>query len=141
MDRDGGSEMAEDRREAGAYYWAVAMLGLALVVMVAGLCWVAAERRRIPVELWFLAGALGGLFAGVLIPFRFTVWDPDANDGMGKFGKDWYSLGGAALVAAACGVALFLGLNHELRGLEVAATALGAVLIGLPIRSPGRVAA
>lgn len=129
--------MADDRRDAGAYLWAIGMLGLALVVMVGGLCWVATVRRHIPVELWFLTGALGGVFVGVLIPFRFVVWDP-AKHQTGAFKRDWRSLGGAFLVTFAAGVALGFGLWKKLPGLEVAAAALGAVLIGLPIRSPGR---
>lgn len=95
--------MLNDPRDPGAYRLAIAGLGLALAVLLAGICWIATvhvardtvhverstihvikndpiheervtvnvkkdpvrmEMGQVPVELWFVLGALGGVFVG-----------------------------------------------------------------------------
>jgi hypothetical protein len=102
--------MLNDPRDPGAYRIAIAVLGLALAVLLAGICWIAAvhvtrgtvqihkttvhvdkrdpvhdervtvhvandpapmEMGHVPVELWFVLAALGGVFVGALIPFSW----------------------------------------------------------------------
>lgn len=49
--------MLDDPRDRTAYRTAITMLGLALIVAIAGVCWVAAQHkwlRNIPTEIWLL---------------------------------------------------------------------------------------
>lgn len=62
--------MGSDPRDTGAYRTAVAAVGLALIVALAGLCVIVAvgEGTEIPKELWTITSALGGGLLGLLAP-------------------------------------------------------------------------
>jgi hypothetical protein len=141
-----------------AYRMAIAFLGLSLVTILAGISWVCAEHwcvRNIPVQLWFAACAIGGVFVGVMLPFapwrrkNDTAKTGDTNltgpKRLVSSLKRWASrvrwgsaLGGVA-VALACLAAILLALGADKPlALYAVATALGGVLLGLPIPSPGR---
>jgi len=115
-----------------AYRIAIAFLGLALVTILAGISWVCAEHlcvRNIPAELWFAASAIGGVFVGAMLPFA-----PRRASRV-----RWGSVLGGAAVALACLAAILLaGHFGKSLALYAVATALGGVLLGLPIPSPGR---
>jgi hypothetical protein len=91
--------MLSDPRDLGAYRIALASLGLAVAVVLAGICWIVvshaehdlvllhvekgagrvvsypaqSEGGRVPGGLWLAAGALGGVLVGALIPFTWYV--------------------------------------------------------------------
>jgi hypothetical protein len=116
----------DDPRDRAAYRIAIAMLGLALVFAVVGVCWVVAEHRcprNIPVELWFLPAAIGGVFVGALIP---------------SSGAREAVVGAALLAVAAVAAGVAGAVAHDLLALSALGTALGGVLLGLFIPSPGR---
>jgi hypothetical protein len=130
-----------DPRDTKAYQIAITFLGLALAVAIAGTSWVAAEHecvRNVPVELWFVCGAAGGVFVGALLPFvprrRSFPYDP------GHPSYDW-SMGailGAVVLVAICVAATILGRVDDSLALYALAVTVGGVLLGLPIPFPGR---
>ncbi len=91
--------MLNDPRDLGAYRIALASLGLAVAVVLAGICWIVvshaehhfvllhvekgagrvvsypaqSEGGRVPDGLWLAAGALGGVLVGALIPFAWYI--------------------------------------------------------------------
>jgi len=168
--------MLNDPRDPGAYRIAIAALGLAVAVVLAGICWIAAvqvtsdtvqihkttvhvdkrdpvhdervtvhverdpahiEMGRVPVELWFALGALGGVFVGALIPFSLRVrsskqgcaCEPDV------YKPAWLFIGATVALLVACiGTAI---LEQPFRFYALDATIAG-LLLGLLIPSPGR---
>lgn len=121
------------------------MLGLAFVLALVGVCWVAAEHkcpRNIPVELWFLPAAIGGVFVGALLPFAPVSSSYDATKAVWVSRCDPVSIALGAVVAVGFGLALLAACvqvqtDHSL-ALFAVATVLAGVLLGLPIPSPGR---
>lgn len=101
------------------------MLGLALVVSIAGACWVAAEHqciKDIPLEIWFVPAVLGGVLVGILIPFSIPL---------GAI------LGVAILATSAHAAGVCTTHNNPLVWWGVGAS-LGGVVLGLFVPSPGR---
>jgi peptidoglycan/LPS O-acetylase OafA/YrhL len=113
------------------------MLGLALIVTIIGVCWVAAAHqcpRNIPTEIWFLPAGFGGVLVGLLIPLSFQ------SKRHGEVVASALFLG--ALLAI-CVTAILIGHSTHHGGREslafyAVAVTIGAVLLGLPIPSPGR---
>lgn len=134
--------MANDPRDSAAYRWAIALLGLAVVTSLGGVAWVAAEHKcvsNIPVQIWYLGGAVAGVFVGALIPFALRVeWSRDRDSGRLVHSWDPLAIAGTITLAVLCGVAIALGLTQKSLTLDVVAVAFGGVLLGLPIPSPGR---
>lgn len=124
-----------------AYRIAIVMLGLALVFAVVGICWVVAEHkcpRNIPVELWFLPAATGGVFVGTLIPFSlYKRTDPNVQNSR-LVGAREAVVGAALLALAAVATGVVGAVAHDLLALSALGTALGGVFFGLFIPSPGR---
>jgi hypothetical protein len=62
--------MSNEPQETGAYRIAVAAVGFALIVVLAGLCVIVAVGKgtEIPKELWTITSALGGGLLGLLAP-------------------------------------------------------------------------
>lgn len=101
------------------------MLGLALVVSIAGACWVAAEHQclqNIPSQIWFTPAVLGGVLVGILISFSPT---------------ERMLVGAGFLALAAFGAGVAGAEDHRLVWWGVAAS-LGGVFLGLFVPSPGR---
>lgn len=129
----------------------IVLLGLALVAAVVGVCWVAAEHkclRNIPEEIWFLPGAVGGVFVGAMLPF--APWRRE-NDIAKTAASPWArlkqwarrvrwgsTLGGVAVGFACLAAILLAGHFDRSLALYAVATTLGGVMLGLPIPSPGR---
>jgi hypothetical protein len=122
------------------------LLGLATAVAFAGIAWVCAEHwcaRNVPVQLWFMGGAIGGVFVGALIPFALRVnWirDPGEKQGFSYAWDPLAILGGLALVGG-CVAAILLGslLNHHQLAWYAVAVTIAGLLLGLFIPSPSRV--
>jgi hypothetical protein len=176
--------MLNDPRDPGGYRIAIAALGLALAVLLAGICWIAAvhvtrntikrhkttvhidkrdsvhdervtvhaendpapmEMGRVPVELWFVLGALGGVFVGALIPFSLRVRSLEQGCACKPDGRTralGSVLGGLLLVVL---LGFFLAVARGAFGyvrsdlsLYVLGATIAGVLLGLPIPSPGR---
>lgn len=138
--------MVGDPRDPTAYRIAIASLGLAFVTILAGICWVCAEHwcvRNIPVELWFVAAAVGGVFVGTMLPF--SPWQSTYDALSEKREPTWdpSSIVLGLVVAIGCGGAIWLAIahhdhHHHSLVFYAVATVLGGVLLGLPIPSPAR---
>lgn len=168
--------MLNDPRDPGAYRIAIAALGLAVAVVLAGICWIAAvhvardtvhverstvhvvkndpiheervtvkvkkdpahmEMGRVPVELWFVLGALGGVFVGALIPFSLRVRSSDSGCACEPdvYEPALWLIAGALIIFLIFIVFGIFGHSLRLYALE---TTIAGVLLGLPIPSPGR---
>ncbi len=128
--------MSGDPRDRTAYGIAIASLGLALAVVLVGLCWIAAEEKSSPGGMWIAAAAIGGVLVGVLIPFSLRLKPPGGCDASRW---PWATIVGVLVIACLCVTALIFGRTHDdSLALYAIATALGGLLIGLPIPSPGR---
>jgi len=130
-----------DPRDRKAYAIAIAMLGVAFVVAVAGMCWVVAEHEclcEIPDEIWFVPAAIGGVFVGILIPFS-TRKRRDSTSPDPSFESATEAILGASLLAIVAVAAGTVGATVDhLLALCVLGTALGGVFFGLFIPSPAR---
>lgn len=124
-----------------AYRIAIAFLGLSLVTILAGISWVCAEHvcvRNIPVQLWFAACAIGGVFVGVLIPFSvYKRADPNSHESQLVCVTE-ARIGAALLAFAAVAAGAIGAVADHLLALCGVGTVLGGVFFGLFIPSPGR---
>lgn len=137
--------MVDDARDRKAYQVALMLLGFAVVAALGGIAWVCAEHwcvRNVPEQLWFMGGAIGGVFVGALIPFALRVnWTPNTGKKMGfSYAWDWLAVLGGLILVAACAAAVVLGVNHPRHALAwyAAAVTIGGLLLGLFIPAPGR---
>lgn len=114
--------MVGDPRDRRAYAIAIAMLGLAFVVAVAGVCWIVADHEDLhdSHEIWFLPAVIGGVFVGSLISSASAR-------------AKWL----VAVGAVGTGFAGALDIE-DLVALCVTGAALGGVFFGLFIPSPAR---
>ncbi len=131
--------MLGDPRDRAAYRIAIASIGLALAVVFAGVCTIAAVGRCVPDELWFISSAAGGLLAGTLIPFslRNATSPADPTQDPGSRNTPPLSSEGflALLVLAGAVAAVCFGVTLPAQMLGVA---LGGLIVGLLIPSPSR---
>jgi hypothetical protein len=114
------------------------MLGLALIVSIAGACWVAAEHqciKNIPSEIWFVPAALAGVLVGTLIPF--SIHKPNSR-APGSVCAPGAILGAGLLVFIAVAAGVIGATVDHLLALCGVGVALGGVCLGLFIPSPGR---
>ena len=116
-------------RDLHPYRIAITALGVAFVAAIVGAAWVCAEHwcvKNVPVQLWFVVCAVGGVFIGTLIPFSL---------------QRRASVVGGLAVALIGLLAIVLGLTaaRHCRGeldLFAIATAAAGVLSGLAIPDP-----
>lgn len=130
--------MLGDPRDRTAYRIAIASVGFALAVVLAGVCTIVAVGRCVPDELWFICSAGGGLLAGTLIPFSLhkassstDSRDPGPSDVPPLTPERILGL----LVLAGAVTATCFGVSLPVQMLGVS---LGGLLIGLLIPSPSR---
>lgn len=154
--------MIGDPRDRTAYAIAFAGLGLAFVVVLAGICWLATHvastgslthrcalhasgqcsslrsfrymaAASVPPGLWAALVALGGVLVGALIPFPSWV-EPSGRRGCG------HSLWRAVLFLAPIAIlALAVAeLPHTVAKAHLEELAIAALLLGLLIPSPAR---
>ncbi len=133
--------MTDDPRDRPTYKLAITMLGFALAVAIAGVCWVAAEHEcveTVPTEIWFIPAAVGGVFVGALIPFS-THRREKLNAHESPLVCDAGAIAAAgALAFAAIGASVTGAVAHHLLALCGVGAALGGVFLGLFIPAPGR---
>lgn len=135
-------QLLGDPRDRKAHGIAIAMLGLAFVVAVAGMCWIVAARDSESLggisQVWFLPAAVGGVFVGALIPFSTLKRDdPNLPDSPLICARE--AIIGAVILAAGALAAGAVGATVDhLLALCVIGTVLGGVFFGLFIPSPGR---
>jgi len=129
--------MLGDPRDRVAYRIAIASIGLALAVVLAGVCTIAAVGRCVPRELWFICSAISGLLGGTLIPFSLrNAADPgDATQGSRNTPPLSPEGALALLVLVAAVAAVCFGVTLPVQMLGVA---LGGLILGLLIPSPSR---
>lgn len=134
--------MVDDPRDRKAYQIAIALLGIAVVTAIGGIAWVAAEHEcvsNIPHQIWYLGGALTGVFVGALIPFApRRNWSRDPQNGRPSYSWDPLSVVGWVALVVLCGAAITLGQTQGSLTLDAVAMTFGGVLLGLPIPSPAR---
>ncbi len=95
------------------------------------------EASNVPVELWFAAGILGGLFVGVLIPLSTHVRSSCSCESEKTSGWVWPAIVGALILGIAGATFPAFGFADDFLGLCVLAVTTAAVLLGLLIPSPG----
>ncbi len=131
--------MLSDPRDSGAYRTAIASIGLALAVVLVGVCTIKAVGQHVPCVLWFIGSAAGGVLVGTLIPFslRSTHSHADKSFASKVFNVPWESL----LLVVILGVVLVLSATNSFGRsflLHMLGVAIGGVLLGLLIPSPGQ---
>lgn len=131
--------MLGDPRDRPAYRIAIASIGLALAVVLAGVCTILAVGKCVPDELWFVCSAAGGLLAGTLIPFSLHKAPTSTGVTHGSEPADTPPLTPeralALLVLAGAVAAVCFAVSLPIQMLGVA---LGGLLVGLLIPSPSR---
>lgn len=117
------------------------MLGLALVVSIAGMCWVAAEHEcatNVPSEIWFVPAALGGVLVGALIPFSVRRRKRSDSGEPRLVCAPEAIIAASLLLSAAVAAGVVGAVVEPLLPLCGVGTALGGVFLGLFIPAPGR---
>lgn len=139
--------MPSDSLDKTAYRIAVATIGLALIVALAGLCVIVAVGKggEIPKELWSTVSALGGGLLGLLAPAPTpsSSKDTPVTTGLAKVKRSWVILAkdvwanrSIAILLAIFGVAVGFGIAHDSTQLQALAAASGGALVGLLAPSP-----
>jgi hypothetical protein len=141
--------MPGDPRDTGAYRIAVCAVGLALVVVLAGLCVIVAvdPGEEIPKELWAITSALGGGLLGLLAPpptpssAPETAQAPTIPKKMTRslkiLAKDAAANRSALILLLVFAAAATLGAINESGQFQALAAASGGALIGLLAPTPG----
>jgi hypothetical protein len=129
--------MLNDPRDPGADRIAIACVGLALVVVLAGVCVISAIGKTVPHELWYVGSAISGILVGTLIPLSPHVTSPCSKtpcDSQLPCG----SIVAVMLLLLFCIAAAGVGAAREYLPLQTLGVAVGGVFFGLLIPSPGR---
>ena len=144
-----------DLNDPFVYRITVGMIGVALIVLLAGLCVLAALEKDISQSFWTTASALGGGLLGILAP-------PPAPSSVGeveskveasdshhvKFGKELWRLAkivvkdlwenrAVVVLLIVFGVSVVVGVADDIGRLQSLAAASGAALVGLLGPAPG----
>jgi hypothetical protein len=137
-------------RDKGAYRIAVGAIGLALVVILAGLCVIVAVGKgdEIPKELWTITSSLGGGLLGLLAPppTPSSATTEKPAEGVKKklsrsftiLTKDVWANRSVVILLLIFGVAVGAGAAQDSTQLQALAGASGAALIGLLAPAPGK---
>lgn len=138
----------DELRDRYAYRIAVVAIGLALIVVLVGLCVIVAlETETIPTELWTTAGALGGGLLGLLAP-QPTPSSIDKEPKKETAGaeiwrlvkavvRDLWTNRSVVILLVVFGVSVGFGASEESSQLQALAAASGAALVGLLAPAPG----
>jgi hypothetical protein len=150
--------MLSDPRDSGAYRIAIACIGFALVVVLAGVCVILAVNgtsSAVPQQLWTTISALGGGLLGILAPSpgpsaatKKTTPQPKRcwfargwfklGRGLVILGKDIWSNRAIVIVLVVFVFALVYGISDKSEQLRALAGASGGVLVGMLAPSPGK---
>jgi len=143
--------------DKGAYRIAVATIGCALIVVLAGVCVIVAVGKgsQVPHELWTIASALLGGLLGILAPSPAPTTPPKEKTGQetnGPFvrgvlkvggglvilGKDIWKNRAIVILLAIFGVSVAFGVSDDSAPLQALAGASGGALIGMLAPSPAK---
>lgn len=130
--------MVNDPRDARAYQIGIAFLGLAVVAVIAGVGWVAVEELSVRSELWIGAAAIVGVLVGILIPLPFAgvaascrkLWVEPLVVGFISLVVLMMAGGAGAIAASEAHPGSYNWCGFW--------AAIGGVLLGVSIPSPGR---
>jgi len=140
--------MKDDSRDTGAFRIAVSAVGLALVIVLAGLCVIVAVGRgdEIPKELWTITSALGGGLLGLLAPSPTPSSAPktaQAESVSKKIGrsltilaKDVWANRSVVILLIVFAISAALGAANESGQFQALAAASGGALVGLLAPTP-----
>ncbi len=157
--------MVGESRDRTAYGVAFASLGLALAIVLIGVCWLSTERGstserivhgcevhapracrpsvlvhrtnspQIPSGVWVTLALLGGLFVGALIPFPFPRWSSPVRLGAQERCGHAFR-NGAFIVASIAFLAVAAIVASQASAGSLSCSAVGGLLLGLLIPSP-----
>lgn len=150
--------MASEMRDQVGYRIAVATIGIALIVALAGLCVIVAvgQGAEIPKELWSTVSALGGGLLGLLAPSPTSssakgkgaqnqggvdhkgVQDQGGTSGERSLWKDVKSNLSVVILLLVFASAVLAGALSGSAQYQALAAASGAALIGLLAPSPAK---
>lgn len=142
--------MSGDPLDDGAYRIAVAAIGLALVVVLVGLCVIVAVGKGgdVPKELWTTVSALGGGLLGLLAPPpapsaatkapRAEKIREKIKRSLAIFAKDVWANRSVVILLIVFGAAIAVGAAEKSPQLQALAAASGGALIGLLAPTPGK---
>jgi hypothetical protein len=124
-------------RDKTAYGLVAASFGLALALVLGGICWIAAEGGDIPSGLAIAAVALGSALIGMQIPVPLPGAPPESGDSRYEWsGSAWLTLQLAVTTLVfAVGVTLLATMSDHP---SLSHVALAAGLFGLLIPSPAK---
>lgn len=132
----------------GAFRIAVCAVGVALVVVLAGLCVIVAVGRgdEVPKELWTITSALGGGLLGLLAPSptpsaaaktdQAPTVPKKVTRSLKIFAKDVWANRSVVILLAVFAVSVALGAVNESGQFQALAAASGGALIGLLAPTP-----
>lgn len=141
--------MLNNSHDMPAYRIAVGAIGVALVVVLTGLCVIVAAGKgeEIPNELWTVSSALGGGLLGLLAPSptpssaaTIKARDESVKETMARplkiVVKDVWDNRAVVILFAVFGVAVGFGAADDSMQFQALAGASGGALIGLLAPSP-----
>jgi hypothetical protein len=135
--------VSSDPGEGTGYRIAVGAIGVALIVVLIGICVIVAvgEGKEIPVELWTITSALGGGLLGLLAPSPTPTSAPTVApvegfwSGLGRgltvFGKDLWENRSVVILLIIFAASVTLGATKDSSQFQALAAASGGALIGL----------
>lgn len=137
--------------DKGSYRIAVAMVGCALIVVLAGICVIVAvgagvKENEVPQELWTTASALAGGLLGILAPSpaKSAALTTDSPSALGaKFSRsvsillsDIWSNRAIVILLVVFGASVAVGAADDVPSLQALAAASGGALVGILAPSP-----
>jgi len=137
-------------RDKGAYRIAIGAIGLALIIVLAGLCAIVAvgKHAEIPTELWTITSALGGGLLGLLAPPPTpapadskappTGVTKKLSRSFSNLAKDAGENRSVVILLVIFAVSAGLGAAQDSTQFQALAAASGAALIGLLAPAPGK---
>lgn len=140
--------MPGDPRDTAAFRIAVGAVGLALVVVLAGLCVIVAVGRgdEIPKELWTITSALGGGLLGLLAPSPkpSSAAETQPAESVPKkltrslqiLATDIWANRSVVILLLVFVVSVVLGAANESGQFQALAAASGGALVGLLAPTP-----
>jgi hypothetical protein len=140
-----------DSVDKGAYRIAVAAVGCALIVVLAGICVIVAvgagvKENEVPQELWTTASALAGGLLGILAPppAPSAASKTDSPSALGaKFSRsvsillsDIWSNRAIVILLVVFGASVTVGATDDVTSLQALAAASGGALVGMLAPAP-----
>jgi hypothetical protein len=140
-----------DSVDKGTYRIAVAAVGCALIVVLAGICVIVAvgagvKENEVPQELWTTASALAGGLLGILAPSPAPSAASKTNSppelgaklsrSVGILLSDIWSNRAIVVLLVVFGASVAVGAAEDVTSLQALAAASGGALVGILAPSP-----